>query len=531
MNWGPLPKFTHQLAQLGPGLKRGRSVWFVAVEQIDHLWDEYVFLHPSLWPAALPPLPTAESTEKFGLVRFLLKFSKRGATTPPNQRTNHESTISPIIYTLMECQVWLVNRSVNILSHLFLPLASEPPGKQNKSHWIDLTLVSKQAVKWALYLYALDQYGISSVHRYHFHPKDDDQGTQADLIALHLLIEDFVAAIPKRINRFTPSECKRTLGGLRTHSFLTNYPHIRIHAPAWEQALDPFIAQSHLTQLVYADLIFSGDPQWFTLTHFADGNRAWRDLWYTHLARSLLGALLSKPINWELCDSAQQKLNQIDEAATRWANKEPFFFFQKPHNKEHYPGLQAARRHYRQCREELTIQYTQRIAQVARAFQQASPNLIYLQIRLIDILLRHIVTLATPAMHQEWRNICQKEVSPRPGVDLFEPTRIAYQTFENILFGRRLSEARSLLEPEQVAILREHCQQLLNMPNNWNDLILSEKTGVNSNAAEGLAARFGRVGIRLPMGEPDEHGPAPANLLTSNWYVHLIRQLDIELIS
>jgi hypothetical protein len=214
-----------------------------------------------------------------------------------------------------ECHSWVCSQVAAWVTPLFAPMWRELP--------TEITVVSGKSLAWTMCACALVKDGPTGLRRRSSNldimsgqklAKGDPLG---DFVLLHLLIERLVAYAGSRL-RLEPigmDESRRT-GGLRTQSFLEFYPALAApQAPGrvddWRRMIDRLIDHSPVTRLVYADLVTRGQTiEDATLLADHDNSdfmplmiapqpavpRFWRNLWLSHLARSLAAAMLSEPL-------------------------------------------------------------------------------------------------------------------------------------------------------------------------------------------------------------------------------------------
>lgn len=549
MDWQPIAKLAQQLSQTSQSMNAGALPWNHAVIHAEGVWQAYAHQQSAAWPPSLrlprpnPPAPSpppvVPARQPFWKRIFRFWQRPRSAPapiilTPPIMQPPALATSLTACYTSLNAQI------LQQATQWFSPYWTELPA--------ELAVVSECAVIWTLYAWALQGKQTDVILQEPFLPATKYavavDSRPGDAFCLHINLEQTMQSLISewQIQQNIPTIQLRP-GGLRTESFLRTHaalssPHAPPEAQAWYKAVDRLIEGSPLTQLVYVDLVSSyrlpdacADVVRMRLPATANQDigrkEEWRDLWYAQLARCLLGALLSEaPVFAEL-QEAERLLHHIESRL-----QEPY---QQRNSKQRRTmdkintKLSETRQQCDVLRRKRATQYLQRLERVSSLFQDVQGNrrCTYLQTRLLDMLLRHVVTQAMPTMVDEWRRL-DPETNPWAHTELFNEGGACFNTFIATLFGNASFDAfLSLLTQEQKQSLRRNLEILFDLPRPDDLPQWASEAGVRENAAtRGWALFSGEPvgGIPLPLPAPNDLAPAPQSLL-ADWLPLLLNRL------
>jgi hypothetical protein len=488
--WGPFPELARQLGGAAPGLERA--------EDLGGLWG----LPIPGWPATLPvprpqPRPPASFRELASQsLRWLLHL--RSAAARP---------IDPEELTrlLLRCHLWLGLRNLRSIAPLFGPGAEDLPA--------GVFTVSPKALAWTLLAMDFAERGRGTpLPPARYAPGAGDP--PGDALSLHLHVEDLVERAASRL-RISPSPAPpwRQPGGLRKASFLRAYPLLeqlrRGPMGSWKQAIDAFIAASPLTQLVYLDilgklpapelldgLLRPGRPT-PTAPGF-DPEVGWRELWLSLLARSLAGAVLSPPPLEERWRAAEAR--ERGPAATVKPSAEA----------ESAAAL----------RSQLEEQYLQRLALLAGLVRPAADSgraaPVYFHLRMLDMLVRHLVTASGEAMEEQWHSSGESSGRRRTFNALLGEGAAPGKALATALLGARE-------KPPSGQDWKGHLDAFLS-PEVPGLEEMARQTGVARSSAGWLIERWSDdegQAVELPFSPLYSQGWSPATL-TETWKAQLV---------
>jgi hypothetical protein len=260
-----------------------------------------------------------------------------------------------------------------------------------------------------------------------------NDGTQpGDLLALHLLIESIVAdeRVPAPPGGAT---VHRVGGGLRTPTFLQRYPALRLAAQQRGAALpvESLVRHSPLTQLIYLDLMDLQDAPRKARRTWQVGldksDATWHEAWLSQIARSLVGALLSKPPQWE----AWRAVDEECRALSLLMDKRPRLRRAHQRLAERRDRLEA----------EMQEHYPRRLAALAATLPPAGdcPAAAVVHYKTLIMLLERIVGICGREIVRQ-RLIAVRE---RSAVDhhkgMFGPDSPTFTRFVELFFGRSVA--------------------------------------------------------------------------------------------
>jgi hypothetical protein len=466
----------------------------------------------------------------------------------------HLKTDADLARTLVECYAWLSALATDYLARLYAPFWNDLPAQ--------LACVSWRALDWALLAWELDGDGATTITQHSLPPALGAGALLGDALCLHLHIETLVASLPARLAmRPRPNPPYRRPGGLRTSQFLSIYsglssPDAPRGAAAWLAALNSLIRSSPLTRAVYADLVgfdtppagrsSVGEPRpqlWAWLADLPVGietdlpstGTLWgNQLWYSHLARSLLGALISQPAAFDALLAAEERLRQL-EGRSRGRSE-----VAQPWPTSASADLEAIRRQCDELRHRWAAHIAERLAAVGATLRatQGAAGMPYVHLRLLDMLVRHVTTASMHGMLGEWHKV-DPAALPRPG-DLFDTGGACFRTLQQLLLGQTLAELVELLDNDHRYMLRSGLQNLLNPAGRPAAEDLAAQASVPEEWAGYLIARFFDGPMELPLidrsrpkTEPprpllNREGPSPARLLADEWLDVLLRHLPLQ---
>jgi hypothetical protein len=464
--------------------------------------------------------------------------------------------------TLARSHQWISERILRYIFPLFSPFWKDIP--------LQAVTTSERSLVWTLAVYASDTYGPdlvlqaarSKVKRGEKNPLSFNlllnqkyvltpDAAPGDFLNLHICIEILVASLKERLNLTPlPASGKRKLGGLRTRQFLDIYSALanpdlsggqshRI-VGKWPKVIRMLIASSPLTQVVYADVIETVSPQtcYVSLTGFKT-EETWHELWISHLAKSMIGFILSPPPCFEKWQDAEERCQQVEAEARQWASRRGY-----PVNSreiESYPGLREARELCRKLYAEKVRQHAARIAHLAHIFQANSK---YLRLRVLDMLVRYIAASSAQDMQKQWREKSRKDPILRARNFLLTEECVYFDSFMEILFGQLQQDSNwenvfGLLDREQVDNLSGSIRDMIDFPiqrdifqndREFEDQVeqIAGEAGVRNQSVRQLIRRFAdreSWGIMLPFKYPNHQAEAPMTFLVS-WGTIILQSLS-----
>jgi hypothetical protein len=504
-NWGPYAKLARQIHYFSTNPDYKNFECLEAANQYGGLWGLY---GNDIWPESLASEEYRPKKNFWSALRNLkfLFFQKK--------IESESCTPDDLAMTLATCHAWLEKRNLRRLMPLVKPLWNETP--------VEFISVSEKAVVWALISYLIDEYGPESVgysgirsfvKRYAL----DSDAKQGDYLALHFNIEDIVESLEVRLN----ANGHRKPGGLRRYRFLEIYPALFIVSEKRRAVIKMLVDNSPLTQIVYADVI-RGFESSIVLDPIINPGKAskinddeipdrkgWHELWLSHLARSLIGVILSPPPTFEEWKDAEDKRQHIELKGKIWKSKKSHIF-----KIVQYPGLAAARDRENKLKQEMENQYIERIGIFARLLRES----VFLKLRVLDMLIRHIATISSKAMKEQWEE--GDLVYRNRNMVFLGKDSVCFQSLYEILFGRKWKDGSHRNGDES---LQERLRELLEPP--LNDSKTEEKiieyAGISKDSAQRMMTRYfneKESGVELPFGSFDNRGLAPSKIYI-DWLV------------
>lgn len=535
---GPIPRLVKLLALAAS--KPGASSWSQAVESAGGLWEASVIGRgDDFWPAELRQAGY-RWTEWAGIFRAMVA----------NLRQIGDSTRrwdgAQWFETLTDCHAWLARGNLHALAPKFLPFWRDLP-------W-PLLDISYQGVVWALGVYTFQTLGPQTIER--MAPLLQTTGgrpTAGDLISLHLLLENLVCGLAERFRLKLPTVFgQRRMGGLRSERFIGSYLALG-QAPEGSPAANCFrqmhrlIALSQLTQLVYLDVIRRSLldaqpdrdllPRLNGLTESAQQEGVqqktalWRELWLSHLARSLLAACFGPPPSFEIWQTAEQQSEQIEaEVRAKLMRKRRHQVTTVmsaaaasiSQEVSQHPLVQAARAKCDTLKEAMRQESLERWETVAAWFSGCE----YFKLRFLDMMARQVASDEAPRMKERWPGLIRENVEPLPPIPrliffLEGNDGFCFQAFETLLLGAQEETKRRKSPPDN-----EHgrCRDAWTglLPAGLNEAEISRQAGVTEWAARRLVSRYDRGYVALPF--PDERGDAPAQIF-AEWFQTMFNRL------
>ena len=535
---GPIPRLVKLLALAAS--KPGALGWSQAVESAGGLWEASVIgRRDDFWPAELRRAGY-RWTEWAGIFREM--FTNLRQMGDPTRRWDGAQWFE----TLTDCHAWLARGALRALAPKFLPFWRDLP-------W-SLLDISHQGVVWALEVYTFQTWGPQTIER--MEPLLRTTGgrpTAGDLISLHFLLENLVCDLAERFRLKPPTVSdRRRMGGLRSERFIDSYLALG-QAPEGSLAANYFrrmhrlIALSQLTQLVYLDVIYrslldaqpDSDllPKLNGLTESAQQEGArqkaalWRELWLSHLARSLLAACHGPSPSFEVWQAAELERERIEaEVRARLMRKrrrrvETIMSAAAPSIDQEVsrnPLVREIRAECGELKEEMRQEHLERWETVAAWFSGCE----YFKLRFLDMMARQIASDEAPRMKERWPHIRHRFPPPLPREDFFREGEdgFCFQTFEDLLFGaQEEARRRKNLPSNESGRYRNAWAGLL--PVSMNEAEISRQTGVTGPAARRVVSRFERGHVVLPF--PDERGDAPAQIF-ADWIETLLNRLPAD---
>jgi len=530
---GPIPGLVKHLALAAS--KSGADGWNQTVESAGGLWEAGVIgRKDDFWPAELRQ-PEYRWTEWAGGFRAMLANLRRMGDSARGWDG------AQWFETLTDCYALLARGNLRALAPKFLPFWRDLP-------W-PLLDISHQGVVWAMGVYTFQTWGPQTIEQMGPLLKPAaGQPTAGDLISLHLLLEKLVCDLAARFGLILPviSE-RRRMGGLRSERFIGSYLALG-QAPEDSLAANCFmrmhrlIALSQLTQLVYQDVIrrsLPGAAPDRDLLPKLNGESAqqegvrqktalWRELWLSHLARSLLAACFGPAPSFEIWQAADQRREQIEaHVRARLARKRrrqlvTIMSAATPSIDQEvgrHPLVQETRAECARLKEVMRQEYLERWETVAAWFSGCE----YFKLRFLDMMARQIASDEGPRMKERWPHIKDRFPPPLPRVDFFREGEdgLCFRTFENLFFGTQEETGRRDIPPSN-----EHgrCRDALTglLPAGMNEVEIGRQAGVTQQAARRLVSRFDHGNVALPFA--DDRGEAPAWIF-AEWLETLLKRL------
>ncbi|MBN1138319.1 MAG: hypothetical protein JXM73_17150 [Anaerolineae bacterium] len=540
MDWGPFPELAAELAITAPVGTRGHLGWLWGLKEAEDPWRAFVQTLPwpswlggaagTLAPSALSPGGDLTSTLPLDLPRL------------------------PLL--LIRCRAWLSIQVIEYLGRLFAPLWEDIPA--------EFTAVSIKAVAWTLYAYTLDTCGPHAVVSRPLLPTRTGQVALpaaplslapyildrdfllGDALCLHLHVERLAMTLRERLpRRAIPCPTERKPGGLRTASFLETYaaavsPDAPRVAADWRRAMEPLIDNSPITLTAYLDLLGPRlqAPALEGLIHFSSSSgtretRQWpRDLWYSHLARSLHAAIISEPPVLEKLLRAEDQLERL-KARPSWWSRWWCWLSRGRWGRGASWRVKRAEQRCQKLRKDRVREYRARLVGVASLFasQGTEPTgMLYVHVRLLDLLVRHVAACSMPVMLQEWRAMSRTAL-PFARIELFREDGACFDAFQHTLIGEKLSRAVKNLGNQSKEEIRTALVNLLELPEDLEPKALARGAGVPEGSARALVTRFVEQPIALPLRYPNHQGPSPRELLAESWLASLLSPLMGETVS
>lgn len=227
-------------------------------------------------------------------------------------------------------------------------------------------------------------------------------------------------------------------------------PRMADRARRWSAIVREFASNSPLTQLVYGDLFWT-EATWpeiraipaptlaaniRPLVALAPEQLSWRELWLSHLARSLVGVVTSPSPAHE-----RHRRKQAQCAAREREGR------QAAGGRRYDPSRDAELQQLIRERNALAeAGRYQRLARLARLNaiwlpQEAVEAPTYVQLRFLDMLVRHLATRSMDQLHEQWAQMAGqgsagRVESERLGDVLLSETSGLRAAFEETLLGQ-----------------------------------------------------------------------------------------------
>jgi hypothetical protein len=261
-----------------------------------------------------------------------------------------------------------------------------------------------------------------------------------------------------------------------------------------------------------------------TLTEHENGSQAagWRELWLSHLARSLLAACLSSAPSFEAWQAAKEEHKNIETEVRAQIRSQLTTLDVTKDIAEQVrqdPRVRAARKKVDDLWKKVRQQFLQRWEVAATWFAGCE----YFKLRFLDLLIRQITSEADPQM-AECRPPLSQDQGPVPfaAKDFFDE---GFKNFETIIFGPSRETEQNANPP-----LSEHprWRSALNgllRSGGMDAAQISKQVGVTHESGTRLLDRFERMRIVLPI--PGEKVNAPA-AVCADWITTLLSGLSAE---
>jgi hypothetical protein len=265
--------------------------------------------------------------------------------------------------------------------------------------------------------------------------------------------------------------------------------------------------------VVYADLVGALPP-----TSPADafeplligGKGGWMEIWLAQIARSFVAALLTMPPELRELDVVETRLSHLRSERPSWG------FFERGRKTAELAALEQRRNGLRQrIADDGAGRF--RLARFIGPDREGSCVQRHLvNLRLLDMLVRHLVTEWMPRLIREWTPYAGDEVA-RADAILLGDSGTSFQAFDSALFKLGVREVGSILGPQRGAELREDLFAFLN-PRDLNEhefLSVARDCGLPETAVRRLIERFRSqsCAVRLPFRYPNESAAPPQSLL------------------
>lgn len=497
--WGPIPELARFLRLRGRR-RAAEPVDVLAVEGSP--WRLYARspARRSFWPPTLPP-PKAVPTKPRTAITWILRlFSQSGVDDTAHLRD-----------LLCACHAWLGAGLTRYLVPYSAPFWGRLPSSLVQTG--DASLVAALLIHGAL----TDSPGLLLRYRGLISMLERErQFRSGDVLALHWLTEVLAAELHAQLGIVAELPAERRLGGLRTRQFLSVYPRL---TPRSRDTMDGVLEVSPLSRLVYLDLAPTGSlsPSLDLVLCLdekepgSDGEQGWwLEMWYAHIARSLLGALASPPLGLPELRAAEAEVKRLEREAR---------FLWVPPRLHTDRALARARTRRDALRAALAAHYTARFGglQWFGSAGASAPGKVWVQLLLLDMLARHALSAALPAIVHEW----QRSVSDagRAGRQpdfarqvLFQPGSAYRQDLNTKLFAGPLRDLNALLNDQQREIVRAGLSALLTPFAVPDAAALARDAQIHGDGAPRLLERFTASGVRLPFAWPHDTGPAPMEI-------------------
>jgi hypothetical protein len=441
-------------------------------------------LWPEHWPLILP------GARGGGIAARLRRLSIR------------EPQVDRLLPLLAQCHGWLSHRIIQWLLPFFQPFYSEVPA--------ELAVTSPDGIAWTLFARVveggspaalLEHSRLLDAHRL------GSQSAPGDLIALHIAIEQLVSSWTPGIDRQRPPD--GLPGGLRSSRFLAAYSKV---SGTRRQAIDLLVRHSPLTRLVYADLVSSLPPASSAQALeplLTAGEGAWMEIWLAQIARSFLAALLTPPPELKELTTVEKEIGHLRAGKADWGG------FESWHNAWRLGRLERDREVLRQrIAEDVAGRF--RLARLIEPHGEGSclQRYLLLRLRLLDMLVRHLVTAWMPRLVRAWAPHADDPVARADAILLGGR---ALDAFDKALCKLGAREIGSILGQPRSGALRQDLFAFLNPPLLDEDQrkSLVDDAGLPEAVVRRLVGRFeGKAGaVRLPFRFPNESAAPPATLL------------------
>ena len=469
LDWGPFPKLAASL-KLDP--REIPLAWLDRIAQTGCPWQHLARAADSdFWPACMP----GDSPAALPQLPFWMRLRAR---TPI--RVNSEG----VARFIPSCHAWLATENTRFLASWLAPDPSACPP------WVGHT--SSQALVWSLIAYAAYCVGPAVIEE---RPDLleasllDEHAAPGDLLSLHRDVERLAAFWLEQTARQgakLPSGSRA--GGVRTKGFLRALTAI---PSSHKSALLALASCSPLTRLAYLD-IFTDYPNprvFASLCRILATDNHRSESWLALLANTLLGALLSTPLDLDAWKLATTKLRSLEAEAAQWG------FFTRLFGSGQ---LVKARTQVQRLRVQMHDTLLARLEAWHTVAREVSAK--ELHSITLDRLSRIAAARATPAMRIEWRHVCQRNSLPYAGVELFRPESAYNAELSKMLLALPLDELRQLLTTPEQGRLSEMLEDILTFP----------------APCDVPVPRFldDRAGVRLPFQPPNHRGPSPATIFS-----------------
>lgn len=527
MDWGPFPELAAQLAQAAPKNSRSSLRWQHTLKTLGSPWDVYVRYdeaaagQSSFWPLSLTPVPETTTS-----VRRMTKFWHQ-LNNPFQYLFHRRETYERATFgaTLIRCYTWLQAHLFNFLAPMFAPF-----GEAISTQLLQL---SPRAIVWTLYAYALDTFGPKSFKAHTLLPATtyqlDENALPGDFLCLHMHLENIVQALPGRLplsTKYLNISCFS--GGFRHTKFVQAYTALlatRLWWPhrSWQKVLSLFLSNSPFTQAIYADLFQFEEPLFaknVLINLGVEENEWWREVWYTQVARSLLGGFLNKSPVFQMWEEENRKLQRA--TAVLQQNAHTQFWGQNWYQKI---ILSHQRRQCRKLTQKWVPDRAAYLTAVGQIFQGRQLSEVdYLHLRLVDMLVRQIVAAAMPEITNKWAVLSR---SSFPRVDETVSECGLVQLKETLLGNPLDGDFVALLNQTQKENLRQGLKSLLDLPVNLDAQMLAQRAGTPIKPAKRLITRFTGdfEGIELPFPPPNDRIKSPKKLI-DQWLPDLLNVLS-----